>query len=134
MNRPLLWSAIICFAMLPAALAHPVGVETLNVSGDWDLKVETPQGTATPSITLNQQGERLSGTYRGRMGETALEGTIQDDGSIRFSVKLKFQDQEFLVIYSGKVDGAEMSGTVKFGESRSGKWTAHRKTSAVNSR
>ncbi len=100
-----------------------------DVSGNWDLKVETPQGTATPSISLKQQGEKLSGTYTGRMGETALEGTIKDS-NIRFSVKLKFQDQEFAVSYSGKVEGDAMAGTVQFDDSNSGKWTALRKTAA----
>jgi hypothetical protein len=97
-----------------------------DVSGNWDLKVETAQGTATPSMTLKQQDEKLTGTYRGRMGESALQGSIKD-GKIRFSVALKFRDQEFTVTYSGTVEGNSMKGTVQFGDSGSGKWTATRK-------
>ena len=97
-----------------------------DVSGNWDLKVESAQGTATPSITLKQQDEKLTGTYKGRMGESALKGSIKD-GKIRFSVTLKFRDQEFVVTYSGTVEGGSMSGTVQFGDSSSGKWTATRK-------
>ena len=97
-----------------------------DVSGNWDLKVESAQGTATPSIVLKQQDEKLTGTYKGRMGESSLKGTIKE-GKIRFSVTLKFRDQEFVVIYNGTVQGGSMSGTVQFGDSSSGKWTAARK-------
>ncbi len=102
-----------------------------DVTGTWDIKVETAQGTATPSVTLRQQGEKLAGTYKGRMGESALEGTIKGD-QIQFSVKLKFQEQEFVVRYTGKVEGEAMSGTVQFGNSRSAKWTARRKPATNN--
>ncbi len=102
-----------------------------DVTGTWDIKLETAQSTATPSVTLRQQGEKLAGTYKGRMGESAVDGTIKGD-QIQFSVKLKFQEQEFVVRYTGKVEGEAMTGTVQFGNSRSGKWTARRKPATNN--
>ena len=60
------------------------------------------------------------------MGESPLKGSCKD-GKIQFSVTLKFRDQEFVVTYSGTVESGSMSGTVKFGDSSSGKWTATRK-------
>ena len=98
-----------------------------DVSGSWDLTVETRQGTDTPSVTLKQDGEKLSGTYHGRMGDTALQGTLRGN-NIQFSVRLKFRDQYFVVTYTGTVDGASMKGTVQFGESSSGTWSARRKS------
>ncbi len=112
------------FAML---LCLPVHSYAEDVNGAWDLTVETRQGTATPSVTLRQDGEKISGTYHGRMGDTALQGTLKGN-NIRFSVRLKFRDQSFLVTYTGTVDGASMKGTVQFGESSSGTWSAHRRT------
>jgi hypothetical protein len=118
-----LLAALLMVPALSIGIAFPAADD---VSGNWDLKVETAQGTATPSITLKQQGEKLSGTYKGRMGERALEGSIKE-GKIRFLVTLKFQDQEFLVTYSGTVEGNSMSGTVQFGDAGTGKWTASRR-------
>ena len=109
---------------LPFYLPPPSFAE--DVSGTWDLTVETQHGTATPSMTLKQDGERISGTYHGRMGDTALQGTLKGK-SIQFSVRLKFRDQSFLVTYTGTVEGASMKGTVQFGESSSGNWSAHRR-------
>jgi len=116
----------ICLFILLRTAASAV-VPATEVAGAWDLKVVTGGGTATPSIVLRQQGEKLTGTYKGRMGEVPLEGMIKD-GEIRFSVTLKFQDREIAVRYSGKVEGETMSGNVQFQNSATGKWTAHRKT------
>lgn len=117
-------SAISLVWLFFAPLALRAAAE--DISGEWDLKVETSQGTGNPSVSLQQQGEKITGTYRGRMGETALEGTFRDS-DLRFSVRLKFRDQEHLVTYTGRVNGDSMSGTVQFGDAGSGKWTASRK-------
>ncbi len=98
-----------------------------DVSGTWDMAVESQQGTAHPTIVLKQSGEKITGTYRGRMGETSLEGTIRGD-RIRFSVTLKFQDQPITITYSGTVQNDTMRGTAQFGDSGSGSWSASRKT------
>jgi len=100
-----------------------------DVSGPWDLTVQTQQGTASPAVNFKQDGERLAGTYRGRMGETALQGTLKGN-NIQFTVRLKFRDQDFLVTYTGTVEGNAMKGTVQFGNSASGTWTARRKSGA----
>ncbi len=99
-----------------------------DVSGTWDLTVESQQGTANPSVTLIQSGEQLSGTYRGRMGQHKLEGTIRGS-EIRFSVTMRFQDQPLVISYSGTVDADSMSGTVQFGDLGSGTWTGKRRSS-----
>lgn len=101
-------------------------VAAADVSGTWDLVVETPQGKGTPYITVRQQDGKLSGRYYGRMGESALEGTLRDN-RIQFSVTLRFQDQSFTVTYSGTVEGDAMRGTAQFGDSGSGTWTAKRR-------
>jgi hypothetical protein len=114
--------------LFAAGLAFlPVSADAADVSGQWDLTVESGQGTATPVVVFRQDGERLAGTYRGRMGETALQGTIRGN-NIQFTVKLKFRDQDFVVTYTGTVDGSAMKGTVRFGDSSSGSWTARRRS------
>ncbi len=118
--------AIICVLALLTYDGRFAATAAQDVAGTWELKVETPQGTATPVMTLRQSAEKLSGTYRGRLGESSLEGTVKDT-DIRFTVKLRFQDQEFVVHYAGKVEGASMTGTVQFQNGSTGKWTARRK-------
>jgi hypothetical protein len=96
-----------------------------NVSGQWALAVETPEGKANPSLDLRQDGEKISGTYVGRLGKSPVEGSLKGD-EIKFSVKLKFRDRDFTVTYTGTVEGDQMEGKVRFGDARSGSWTARR--------
>lgn len=98
-----------------------------DVSGTWDLTVETQQGTAHPSVTLLQSGERLSGDYHGRLGDSKVEGTIRGN-DIQFSVSLRFQDQTLAITYTGTADKDSMKGTVQFGDRGSGTWSGKRRT------
>jgi hypothetical protein len=112
----------IFLAVFPTALSQDT-----NVSGAWDISLETQQGTATPTMVLRQEGEKLTGTYKGRLGESKLEGTVKGR-SIRFSVSLKFRDQPMTVSYDGTVENDSMKGKATFGDRGTGSWTAKRKS------
>jgi hypothetical protein len=91
------------------------GAQTTNVSGNWKLTFETPNGAANPSLVLKQEGEKLTGTYKGRFGESPLEGPVKGK-EIKFTVKVNAQGQEFKLEYAGAVEGDTMKGKVKFGD------------------
>ena len=98
-----------------------------DVNGTWDLTVESQEGIARPSVTLNQEGEKISGVYRGQIGESRLEGSIKGN-DISFTVTLKFQEVVNTIIYLGLVNQDSMSGTARFsGTAATGKWTAQRR-------
>ena len=107
------------------AAAFPLVPPAADVSGIWDMTVESQQATSHPSITLIQEGEKLTGTYSGQMGESTLQGTLRGN-EIRFNVTLKFQDASYVVTYSGMVSEDTMKGSVRFGEMGTGKWSARR--------
>ena len=96
-----------------AALA--VAAQAKNVTGNWKLTIETPNGPGTPSLVLKQEGEALSGTYKGRFGDAPLKGTVKGN-EIKFTVKVNAQGNELEIEYAGTVDGDTMKGKVKFGE------------------
>jgi hypothetical protein len=100
--------------------------DNANVAGEWNLTLETPNGTATPSVVFKQDGGTLSGTYKGRMGETPVTGTVTGN-DIKFSVTIHPQGGDLVVEYSGKVDGDTMKGKVKFGEMGEADWTGKKK-------
>jgi hypothetical protein len=99
--------------LLAAALT--VGAQSANVSGNWKLSFETQNGAANPSVVLKQEGEKLTGTYKGRFGESPLEGAVKGK-EIKFTVKLNAQGQEIKLEYAGTVDGDTMKGKVKIGD------------------
>jgi len=106
--------------------ALPVAPEAMDVTGTWDLAVETQEGTAHPSITLKQEGETITGTYQGQMGKSNLEGTVKGN-DIKFTVTLKFQDVTYTVTYTGTVGDDTMKGAARFGDAGSGTWSAKRR-------
>ena len=110
-------------------IAIPLLQAQTDVTGTWDLTVETQQGTANPSVTLQQAGEKLSGTYRGRLGDSKVEGTLRGN-DIQFSVTLRFQDQPLVITYTGTADRDSMRGTVQFGDRGSGTWSGKRRSSS----
>jgi len=92
-----------------------VAAQSTNVTGNWKLTIETPNGPGSPSVVFKQDGEKLTGTYKGRFGESPLEGTVKGK-DIKFTVKVNAQGQELQIEYAGTVEGDTMKGKVKFGE------------------
>jgi opacity protein-like surface antigen len=113
-----LWSAALALvAVLAASTAFAA-----DVTGTWAMTVETQAGAGNPTLTLTQKGETVTGTYKGQLGEAPVNGTIKgDDFSLKIKVNAQGQDLE--IEYTGKVDGASMSGKVVLGTFGEGTFT-----------
>jgi hypothetical protein len=109
-------------AVVPAAKA----ADPAHVNGVWDLSVQTPNGNGTPVITFKQDGETLTGTYKGRMGENPVTGTIKGN-DIKFSVTVHPQGADLVIEYTGTVDGDTMKGKAKFGDYGDGDFTGKKR-------
>lgn len=115
--------------LVVAALPLSAIADDAKVAGTWNLTLETPQGSGTPTLVLEQDGQKLKGTYTGRMGEMPVTGTVKES-AITFSVKIAAQGQEFELVFNGTVDGDTMKGTVEFGPMGSANWSGGRKKPA----
>ncbi|HEU0179490.1 MAG TPA: hypothetical protein VFV58_35100 [Blastocatellia bacterium] len=115
LRKRIIAAITISAAALLFAVVLTAGAQTTNVAGNWKLTLETPNGAANPSLVLKQDGEKLTGTYKGRFGESPLEGAIKGK-EIKFTVKVNAQGQEIQLEYAGTVDGDSMKGKVKFGD------------------
>ena len=89
--------------------AGSVSAQALNVSGKWNMKVETSAGSGTPVFVLKQSGDTLTGTYSGQLGEAPVKGTLKEK-----EIRLEFKAGEVNVVYTGTVDGNTMKGKVVF--------------------
>lgn len=96
----------------PAAAAQSSGEKggVNDVTGAWSVTVETEAGSGNPSFTFKQEGEKLTGRYKGTFGEADLTGTVKGD-KIEFSFKVSGQ-VEGTVTYAGTTDGKTMKGKV----------------------
>jgi len=91
----------------PAAAPTASG-DKVDVTGSWNVTVETEAGSGNPSFTFKQEGEKLSGKYKGAFGEADLTGTVKGD-KIEFSFKVSGQ-LEGTITYTGTTDGKTMKG------------------------
>ena len=111
-----------------SAAPAPVASSTTNavdVTGSWDVEVQTDQGAGNPSFTFKQDGEKLTGDYKGAFGEAKLTGTIKGD-KIEWSMKVSGQ-VEGTVTYSGTTDGKAMKGKVNLAGVGDGTFTGKKK-------
>lgn len=98
-----------------------------DVAGAWSLTVETQQGTGSPSVTFEQDGETLTGTYSSQLfGEQHVSGTIKGN-SITFTFTGAVEGNAITVTYSGAVEKDTMKGKVAFGDFGEGTFTGKRK-------
>src|SRR5262249_41675401 len=86
------------------------GGDKVDVTGAWSLTVETEAGSGNPSFNFKQEGEKLTGKYKGAFGEADLTGTVKAN-KIEFSFKVSGQ-VEGVVTYTGETDGKTMKGKV----------------------
>ncbi len=111
-----------------ASVAFAGQASKVDVTGKWQFTVQTDAGTGTPTVTLKQEGEKLTGHYSSEtLGEADLTGTIKG-ADVKFSFSASLQGQAVPVSYTGTVDGKDsMKGTLDIaGGMATGSFTAKR--------
>ncbi len=95
-----------------------------DVAGTWAITIEIGGNTGTPTVTLKQDGETLTGNYSSQvLGEQKVTGTIKGN-AITFELTASLEGNAVKVVYSGTVDKATMKGKVSLGELGEGTFTA----------
>jgi hypothetical protein len=102
-------------ALLMTAVA--AALLAADVSGKWKTTFTTPDGQTRENImTLQADGEKLTGTIASRMGEAKIQdGTVKGD-EITFFVIRNFGGEDVKMTYKGKVTGNKMALKVSAGD------------------
>jgi len=119
MNR--LRFAVLALVLLVAA---PAFAQT-TIAGDWDMTINSPQGSNTVKVTFKQDGEKVDGLFKSPQGELPFTGTLTGD-ELKFTFSIPFQGQPLEIAMTGKVEAASMTGKANFGGMADGDWTAKR--------
>ena len=114
-------AAVLSFVLFVAA---PAFAQT-NVTGDWDITIQSPQGTNTVKMSLKQEAEKVSGLFKSPMGELPFTGTVTGE-ELKFAFSIPFQGQPIDITMTGKVEAESMAGTASFGGMVEGPWSAKR--------
>ncbi|MEP7363898.1 MAG: aminotransferase class V-fold PLP-dependent enzyme [Acidobacteriota bacterium] len=96
-----------------------------NVDGQWKITIRYSRGSADHQLAFEQKENRLAGTHRGDITTGELRGTVEGP-EVRFSSRHRYEGTSLGYMFTGRVEGDRMSGTVQLGEYGSAEWTAER--------
>ena len=116
----------------PVVLAVSAMAQESNVTGDWDITINTPQGERKAKASFKQEGEKLTGGLKRQGGDLPLEGTVKGK-EIKLKYTIKFQEQDMVITLSGNVEGDAIKGDADFGGLAQGDWNAKRASATASS-
>lgn len=95
-----------------------------EVTGTWALTIDTPNGPLDATLTLKQDGEKLTGTVVSQLGESPITGTAKDS-DLSFSMTM---DGVGTIAYTAKVTPeGKMDGSLDLAGQGSMKFTGTKK-------
>jgi len=116
--------ALIALAALPLVAFSTIRA-AFDLTGTWTFAVVTANGTGTPTVTLTQRGDTLTGTYAsGRMGVIPLGGTVKDS---TFTFAVNTTGGATLTFKGKIVDADHVQGDVDFGGQGGATFSGERK-------
>jgi hypothetical protein len=127
MRKHLLLAFIISLiAALPVCTGHTSGAA--DISGTWNFSVDLEDGGhGEPTFVFKQEGDKLTGTYNGPLGEYKVTGAVTGDKAV-FGFDFNRDGQTGKATYTGSIESpTKMTGTVEFTGGGRGKWTATKK-------
>jgi len=118
--------AAVC-AVLGSSLVATQDASRVDVTGKWTFQVQTELGSGSPTVTLVQAGEKLTGHYSSEaLGEADLTGTVKGR-DIAFSFTANVQGLAIAVTYTGTIEASDaMKGKMTLGDLGDGTFTAKR--------
>jgi hypothetical protein len=120
---------------LPALLALSLSVPAVaaaqaDITGPWEVTIDSPQGAMSIDADLKQNGEVLTGMITSPMGNVELKGTFKNN-ELAFSYSVPLQGQNLDITMTGKLAGDTIDGLVAIAGLGEVPWKAKRKTAAA---
>jgi hypothetical protein len=112
--------------MVAVSLAGFAQSGKVDLTGKWLFTVETSAGSGTPTITLKQDGDKLTGHYSGQLGESDLTGSVKGQDLV-FTFTVDAQGFALTCTYTGSVESNDLlKGKVDLGGLAGGTFAAKR--------
>jgi len=121
----LLQTTAVLYAVAAIANAPDAPRVATDLTGTWNYKVVTENGTGTLTVTLRQTGDSLSGTYESaRMGALPFKGTVKGK---TFTFAVNTAGGATLTFNGTIVTDDAVSGEVDFGGQGGATFSGERK-------
>jgi imidazolonepropionase-like amidohydrolase len=105
-----------------------------SASGTWTLNITLGEGDMAATLTLEQQGERLSGSMQSALGSAEIaNASVGASGDIRFTAPVTIGGETTEATFSGTITGNEMRGTVTIVGRSPGSFTGTRPNGSIPS-
>ncbi len=108
----------------PPAAERPAGRPAL--SGTWTMMINLGQGERPATLTLQQEGDRITGSIAGSFGAGEISNAATTGDEVRFTVPLQVEGQTREATFTGTHSANEIRGTVSIVGSAPGSFTATR--------
>jgi hypothetical protein len=106
--------------------AKPDAKAAPELTGKWNLSVETPQGTMSNTMELKMDGKKVTGTITSQMGTSELAGEFAD-GKLTFNMSVDTPNGTLQIAWTGAVkDDGTLAGTASLGDMGTMTWAASR--------
>lgn len=115
-------------------VAPGAGAPPSVASGTWTLNVNLGEGEMAVTLTLQQEGERLSGSLQGALGSAQIaNASVGAAGDIRFTAPIQLGGQTSEATFTGTINVNQMRGTVQVVGRSPGSFTGTRPGGTSNS-
>ncbi|HEX5885365.1 MAG TPA: hypothetical protein VFY67_12570, partial [Pyrinomonadaceae bacterium] len=97
------------------------------LSGQWTVNLNLDQADRTITLTLQQEGDRLTGSISGPLGAGEISNaSTSSTGEVRFTVALNVEGQTKEATFTGRFENNQIRGNVTIVGSAPGTFTATR--------
>jgi hypothetical protein len=110
--------ALVCVCMTNVAARG--AEDKIDVTGTWNFEIDIAGNQGTPVFTFKQDGEKLTGKYKGQFGEKDITGKIKGN-EIEFSFEIQ---DDAKAVYTGTIEKDAMKGKANYADQATGEWTA----------
>ncbi len=104
--------------------APPAGPDA-QVAGTWNVAVKYGRGVGHQQLVLKQDGTAVTGDQNGEMFNAKITGKVQS-AAVTLRSSMRANGSTIPFTFTGTVDGATMTGSVKLGEYGAATFTATR--------
>jgi D-glucosaminate-6-phosphate ammonia-lyase len=110
-----------------APKATSMSAPTVTIGGHWDVTVEFFTSKSEHKLFIEQDGNWIQGTHTSDFSEQEIMGMVEGD-QVTLRSNLRMPGDGITYMFSGKVSGATMSGSIFLGEYLNAKFTAKKST------
>ena len=104
-------SGAVLFLVAVLAVQQASAQKIANVAGTWVAVTKMPDRNINEQWTIQQSGDKLTGTVKSDHGELSFTGTIDDVGFFRVDIK----DGDMLYKVRATLDNDSLDGSITMG-------------------